>query len=257
MSLKTGVLAGVGLLGLGCLSAGLGRQPAEARPAGAQQADRSVAPLALPYHGYGTVDVLDDGLIVVEIGGRVLFDPDAEDGPVIEPSRTIAYRVDPHRARLVRREAVLVVEGVVPPGVADLSDSSATITTFRDPAAAARPATRHALVTLSGDLSVALTDSDGSLSLSMVDQADHGWTLALSGRLVRGANALHEVSEAADAGAADPGSGPGLFLYPAEAESSACSVECRKGAANINCNNKGCACWCSNGVPRCRCIDHS
>ena len=63
--------------------------------------------IALPYNGHGTVAVLDDGTLIITVGGEERIDPTNGD-VTVTGSEAIAYQLDTSTLRLVEHEGEVV-----------------------------------------------------------------------------------------------------------------------------------------------------
>ena len=214
----------------------------------------------LPYHGYGTLAILNDGTLVIDVGGELVYDAAADEFTVAS-METIAYRIDTAGLSLVehRGEVFLDRNGAQ---VADrgLTRERVSVTPFPAPNSADGESHRRSIMDFSGDLDLRFDPANHELALTITDTTDTGesgmtFTLAapvVSGPLQKRDPGSREVGQDLPGGEENDAI---TLTAAAAAWSASCSVDCTNGSCSISCSKKGALCSCSStGYPQCRCI---
>jgi hypothetical protein len=219
-------------------------------PAAMAEAVREARPVPisqnqLPYHGYGSVTIVDDGTILVEMGGKETITYwDDQESVEQTPYDAVAYRIDTTGLALVqagnevyfdRKGKQIQMRG--------LRSNRVFRTMFPDSDARDPNAPPTAIAWFTGDLTVAFNDATSVLTLSAKDTEGTGRVFTFQGRVVTGAPV--DSSQVDD----------DLVLVVVSAGSSECSVICAQGSGNISCTNTGCKCVCKSGMPSCICTN--
>ena len=182
----------------------------------------------LPYEGRGTVSVLNDGLLVVGIGGGLLPQNEAKRcGTPYAAKESFALAVDPGRTMLaevnrgwslfpktapIRGEAIHFDEGFVPD----------------------EDHIRYSVLTVEGAMCLAHDAATGVYTLEVVDGEE--------------AEAFFVRFWAVEVEDSAPGAATSR-------DGSSCEATCEHGDCSITCDaGKAALCYCDNGWPKCECI---
>jgi len=188
------------------------------------------------YSGYGEIEILADGLLLVSV--RKMVTVDDGDGPDnVELLESSGYSLDPTGLSLVeygneffldqdgiqlqRRGLTADQVGLVPFGVAGRAPSTEG---------------NDVLDTFAGEMNMRPGGPSGSVFLSVLDA---------------GTARLFTVTLGAGTGGARDGSG-------GQVQESTCSISsCKKGSSTITCYGEGCVCRCKNDRPDCHCVSNA
>lgn len=241
-------------LTLGC-SAGVWRTDAAPPEHLRAVAAAPFAETAMPYQGQGYVGILNNGLLVIEAGGELVYDP-ATDEYVPSPMETVVYRVNTSNLNVAEFDGEVFLDR----NGADIRHRNVPLErvlaiSFATLAESAREqqAERYAVLDFTGQMIADFDAATKTLTLAVVDQ-DTGRRFSLQAP-VRGAP---NVGQAADAGGvvllpADDGGGPPCMGDDCSWVSS-CTVDCSGGSCTISCISKGSLCYCkTDGTPVCSC----
>lgn len=221
-------------------------------PVPAESAIEEASAPTLPYSGYGSVAILDDGMVLITLGGEFRIDPAKEDSAgrpefVVTPGCTIGYQMGTTGLALVqyKDDEVFLDKDGTELARRGLGPDQVVRTTFRHSNVAAQGANRFALVSLNGDLNANIDRADGELAVTVTDR-ETGRTLRFTGVITDGGSK------------ALPDSDPRIsLLEPPVLEPSNREIACAQGSCTITCEQRGCAAYCdTSGEPVCRCITH-
>ncbi len=251
-----GIVIGLALT-VGCVAGGWARDGGRPSRAGESEASTPLRDYALPYHGYGEVAVLNDGMLVVDMGGKVAFDGDG--WMTVSPVKTIVYWLDSSEVKLVESDNMVFLDkGGAEMTRRGVSPLRATVTAFDRHQDIKAGAQRYSLADFAGDLEVSFDDKTRRLTVKITDsqEEEKAMTFTLAGRVTPRAAALGGGEAGALATAA--GGDDEILLLDGEDPpwlSTTCSADCRLGSCEASCAGTA-HCYCTReGHPRCWCDD--
>lgn len=204
----------------------------------------------VPYAGFGSVMIVNDGTIIIEIGGKetVEYADDDEETLTVSPYDAIAFHMDITGLALVDAGGeVFLDRGGKQIAERGLSPKRVFRTLFPEASAIEQNSPRHALAWFTGDLRLAFDRNSKVLTVRAKDTEDTDRLFTLSAPVVQADGmTLNENDEIA-------------LIIQSESTvadgSSNCSISCPRGSASINCSNSGCNCVCKSGSPSCKCTN--
>lgn len=229
------------VIGAAMVHAGDGRKVTRSGEDVRQHSSEIALAKYLPYEGLGTVDLIDDGTLAIELGGLRWID----DEPVIvEPQQFFLLELGGTGISLVHHNG----ESFVDANGGELARRGLDVrnvvrTTLPERTSINSSSTRFSVLSVTGALSVTL-DENAAVSIS-VDDVETGIQLfSFYGLLVTDTTGAAVAS--GDYPTAQPaGPRPG----------SDCHATCPGGAScDIYCGPQGCAAWCSGKKPKCMCL---
>ncbi len=213
-----------------------------------------------PYEGPGTVDVLDDGTMVVFLGKPLVFEKGA--GKVVAgATEFFLLALDPANSRLVEQKGAFFIDR---DGEAlrelGLSEQHVQITPFFGRPEALTHS-RYSVMSISGDLAVSYDQSSGAIELdisgvsALMDEVDVAQYFSYKGNLkplksaqTSNSSLLNAPKNADSGGEVRGGPDP-------QPSGPTCSVTCPGGAnCQITCpSGKAAVCFCRGPNPICEC----
>jgi len=199
----------------------------------------------LPYEGLGTVDLLDDGTLAIELGGTrwvddepvqegtsdmFLFDLNSTGVSLIQHNGEYFIDVDGGELAARSLDARRVVRTVLPERKnVDISSQ------------------RYAVYSETGTLRVNVT-ADAVMTVTVEDEDTGGRLFSFLGILILDSVAAPQFASGGYPGTAQPaGPQPG----------SNCHATCPGGrSCDINCGTEGCQAWCRGKEPKCMCLSN-
>ena len=260
-SLRVLTFGMMALLAFAWIGAAWGQDGAPAEDPGYGDAAGEAAELtpslaaALPYDGYGSVAILDDGILLITLGGEIV----AEDRDPTD-SATYLGQLDTSGLTLVEHDGeVFLDKNGVHIAARGLSPEQMTRQGFQDAAALEPDTPRQALVEIRGDLDLSYNSVTGDLTVAGTGMEDPRRKLRFTVRVGDtpggGGDGQDPVCASSSSGdGLTPGETPIWLNQPSEM-SSACSVSCKHGDCTITCNSTGCKTYCSSGQPVCICTN--
>jgi hypothetical protein len=234
----------------GCATPGIGAGGARGQYVDAVRQTLSLVENTLPYNGYGEIDIVDDGCLVIKVGGEVYIDPETEEFTV-HKSDTLVFQLDTSDLTIVEDgESVFLDKEGVQLAERGLSWDDVAYTAFPEQIEKDRAQARYALETFIGDMDLAFNQAKGTLTVSIIDTHDRGGTFDLTAPILTRVGAgKRTVSSRPE----KPGD-PQITLNPPP-EQSQCSATCSKGSCEITCQGMACTAYCRrNGFPVCECV---
>lgn len=204
---------------------------------------------ALPYEGFGSVTIVDDGTLIIEIGGAAttLHDEDDVEFEGIGPYDAIAYQIDMSGLSLVEhRGQVFLDNNGVELRARGLRPREVFRTVFPAPDQIDANRAPTALVWFTGELQLSFDAQTAQLVLRIEDSEETGRVFTLAAPVVSDAKNRRRSEEG------------GIVLTPLEGHAvgaSSCSITCSKGSGSVNCSESGCKCVCKAGKPVCICTN--
>jgi len=195
----------------------------------------------LPYDGLGTVDLLDDSTLAIELGGLQWVD----DEPLrVPPNEFFAFTLNDSGVSLVQHEGKTFIdvngEALIERG---LAPERVVRTTLPPRAAVDLAGKRYAVYSETGRLHIDLRE-DGMVSYSVEDEQTGEPLFSFRALLVT--NQTDATQIASGGPVAQP-------VYPKPGSN--CHATCPGGrSCDINCGTEGCAAWCRGKKPKCMCL---
>ena len=233
----------------GCTTPGIGADGARGRHVDAVRHTLSLAEYTLPYNGYGELDILDDGCLVIKVGGEWYINPETDES-TIQESDTLIFQLDTSDLTIVENgESVFLDKKGVQLAKRGLSWDDVTVTAFPEWVEKDRAQARYALETFIGDMALSFDEAEGTLTVSIIDTHDRGGTFNLTAPILRHIRAGKRTILSRPEKPGDPG----IVLAPPP-EASSCSATCTRGSCSITCENHTCTAYCRKyGLPVCSC----
>lgn len=247
--IRMGVVMSV-LVVLGC-SVSRAQQKAQLRYI--KSADKAVplSQYALPYQGLGAVVIVDDGTLLIEVGGQL--DEDVEASLVSDEA--IAYQLDTSGLRVIERGGeVFLDQNGKQLSEQGLRERQVTVIPFVN---TANP-NPTALFEFTGQLDLNFDAATGLLSVTITDTESSGQAFHLSApiQIAKPAATQGKVLLVdSNAIAASDNPNDPIVLFSMGEMKSKCSIACNNGNGSIECTRRGCICICkTNGEPKCECV---
>ena len=209
----------------------LGDAAIPGRPAIVPDAPHLFGDTQLPYEGHGTVAVVNDGVVMVTIGGRPLSKDEREEhGAWYTAEENFALRVDPAQATVAKANGEWSLCNKTQATQGETID-------FDEAFVPDEGESRYAVLQVEGTMRIAMDASTGIYTLQVTNEDVSETFLSTFG-----------VSQAGF---------PSWSQSAAEAtQSSSCQADCDKGDCEITCEYpKAAYCLCIDSYPSCACID--
>jgi hypothetical protein len=206
----------------------------------------------VPYQGYGEVDILNDGTVVIQINGALYVNPVTDDMKV-EPEDALAYKIDPTDLRLVESDGFYFLDrGGEQIAERGLREHEVKTTAIDGVIKAKKAGTRVALVSLYGDLDLDFDARTGVLSVSIIDTRRGYEAFALEAPIKK---YMPQTKDGRARISPDRESEPSIVLE--DDYGVHCSATCSSGNCSITCDQSKLAiCYCkSDGTPVCKCVN--
>jgi len=253
-------------LGLGFATSGWSRDSSPTRKQSAPDPDSPQITLKnheLPYFGFGSISILDDGFLLIRVGGEEIVDPESGNWEGETPSDLIGLQVNTGAGwGLVQsgRELFLDRNDEVETIRRGLKGDQANHTTFRQKLA--ETDTVFALHHMTGLLSLSFDATAGTVCIVMDDSNHSGLRLSVDeaigtayGTAVAGNGSFqfNELAKMPDEGIAllQVVTDPSVL---AANQSAYCTVTCSAGECSVTCTTGGCRAACRGSNPECTCL---
>jgi hypothetical protein len=204
---------------------------------------------ALPYDGYGEVDIVENGTIAIKVNGATFVNQETGDF-IVQEEDVLLYQVDTTNLRIVESHGSVFLDragrGIRQRG---LRSDEVVITPFERLQNKGAGGARKAIETFIGDLQLDFSPADGVLSLHIIDRQTAGREFDLIAPIARYAPQAQKGGFETP----DVGNDPQIVLEdpPQQVE---CSATCSKGSCSISCQGKPCTAYCrGGGYPVCYC----
>lgn len=253
-------------LALGCVTAGWGRDENPTR----KKVDVStIGPgfalenHQLPYAGFGSVSILDDGFLLIQLGGEDKTDPETGEFMGITPQDVIGLQINAAQGwGLIQagRELFLDRHNSAEMASRGLKGSQANRTSFRQ--GLVETDTVFVLHTLVGPMTFNYDAAAGRIRLTLDDTEKSGLRLGMDEDLGTAHGSV--VAKSGSFQPAEPtdltAEGPALLRIVIDPSplalllSAECSVGCSGGSCSVICNTGGCRAVCEGSTPECKCV---
>jgi hypothetical protein len=206
---------------------------------------------ALPYRGYGEVDIVEDGALVIQLNGEVSIVPATGDVKV-EPEESLVYRVDPTDLQLVESDGVYFLDRhgleLEARGLKWTDVSRIPFVTDHKETEGGTPV---ALLSLVGELELDYDVANDVLMVSIVD-IRQGYKVFSLEAPIRRPTSVNEDSRQPVVGDRDA---EAPIVLKGNEQGVSCTADCQGGECSISCDDTYIAmCYCkSDGTPVCRC----
>lgn len=204
----------------------------------------------LPYDGFGSVAILDDGSLIVELGGEEILDSETGEWLGHRPLDVLFLNINVNRGMQLYRMGRFVFLGSSDGSALaqrGLDSARVSLTSFKR--STGPDETAYALYTFTGRTLLQYDAATRRLHL-VVDDTDHGGLRFEAEETLGVPVRKFDAQETTIPNSSDDG--PALLLAPV-VSSSVCSANCEGGSCSISCGSGGCRSYCDGRTPVCRC----
>jgi len=231
------------LLVLGCALPGFGRSPID--PVPGETAIEEASDPTLPYSGYGRVAILDDGMVLITLGGEFRTDPAREESGMnaevgVSASTALAYQMDTSGMALAQYQddEVFLDRNGTEIARRGFAPERVIRTSFGRAEGSETGPNRFVLLSLKGQLRATFDTVEKALTVAITDQE--------SGRKFSFTGVVAATREARPLLKTDPRV---MLSPPSVSLPSHCEFSCAKGSGEYTCLDRGCAGYCDKGTP--------
>lgn len=201
---------------------------------------------SLPYSGFGTVWLLENGMLIIDVGGEAVVDEEGET-KIASSVETIGFQIDTAGVSLVshRGDYLLDRQGR---HVRQRGWEGKQLTVTQLDAGVDEDRDLHSLMEISGKLDVAFDRETKTLLVEVADVLrGHRFSVQALVNFSASQGDVAPVGRTLDDGF--------VQLVPAVAWTASCDTTCTGGNCDITCVKKMAQCWCgTDGTSICRCI---
>ncbi len=207
----------------------------------------------LPYQGFGAVVIVDDGTLLIALGGEVRREDDSTlTSPFPSGSEILQYQLNTSGLAIIESKGrVFLDRNGNQLRKRGLRERQVSVTSFADGPNDAP----NSLYDFTGDLKVAFDAKKQVISVAIADTESSRMTFNLSAPIVAGSQTDEMADSRYDNGAiADSLEDESILLEPPLPDSQ-CNISCASGSGSVTCTNSGCKCICVVTRPECICTN--